>query len=65
MGLMMYNRARIRMTATKGLSFTGVFDRKEFIPGHFWGIVLFCIPGNPSGARRNGILSGEVSARSF
>jgi hypothetical protein len=47
------------------LSFKGVFDRKEFIPGRFWRIILFGIPGDPSGASRNGILSGEVGAGSF
>jgi hypothetical protein len=45
MGLMIYSRARIRMTATKGLSFMGVFARKKFIPGRFWRIILFCPQG--------------------
>jgi hypothetical protein len=65
MGLMFYSRARIRMTATKELSFTGVFDRKEFIPGRFWRIILFGPPGGPSGARRYRNLSGDVGAGSF
>jgi hypothetical protein len=42
-----------------------VFDRKEFIPGRLWRIILFDPPGGPSGARRNGNLSGEVGAGSF
>ena len=65
MGLIMYSRARIRMTATKGLSFAGVVDTKEFIPDRFWRIILFCPPGDHSEVRRNGNLSGEVGAGSF